>query len=90
MADELKNGSAAKTGMNPAESGPAERASQGGHDAARRRAIKAGLIGVPVILTLKGKAAMAQNTTPSALASPTYGSHLTLNQLDKETEPKRG
>jgi hypothetical protein len=60
MAEDLKKNSASGVDKKDIGSNSAENASPGGHDAARRKAIKAGLIGVPVILTLKGRTAFAQ------------------------------
>jgi hypothetical protein len=43
----------------------------------RRNLIKAGLIGIPVVITLKSRPAWGQSTqeTPSAMASLTHQSH---------------
>jgi hypothetical protein len=60
MAEELKKGSDSCTESSGMGSDSAAKALPNSHDAARRRAIKAGLIGVPLILTLKGQTAWAR------------------------------
>ena len=50
------NSNVAKKDVDPES---AKNTPSGHHDAARRKALKAGLIGVPIILTLKGQSALA-------------------------------
>jgi hypothetical protein len=59
MAEELKKGSDPCADSKDMESNSAVKPSPKKHDAARRKAIKAGLVGVPVVLTLKGRTAWA-------------------------------
>ncbi|MGA2260692.1 MAG: hypothetical protein ABSH28_04560 [Acidobacteriota bacterium] len=63
MAEELIKGSGATSGKEDVASNSAEKPSRSGHNEARRGLIKAGIVGVPLILTLKGTAAMAQGGT---------------------------
>jgi hypothetical protein len=55
-------------------SGKAEEPSHSGHDPIRRKALKAGVIGIPVILTLKARTACADTLSAgSANSSTTTG-----------------
>jgi hypothetical protein len=63
MVEELKKGSDSCADSKDMGSNPAEQPSPNKHDAARRKAIKAGLIGVPLVLTLKGRTAWARQVS---------------------------
>jgi hypothetical protein len=63
MAEELNKGSDSCADSKDMGSDSAEKPSPNKHDAARRKAIKAGLIGVPLVLTLKGQTAWARQVS---------------------------
>lgn len=71
MAEELKKGSDSRGGSKDMGSDSAEKPSPNRHDAARRKAIKAGLIGVPLVLTLKGQTAWARHASGGSGSSTT-------------------
>jgi len=76
MAEEIQKGSGSSKMAQSHKSDSAAKASQVDHDATRRRVIKAGVIGVPLILTLKARPASAQDggsTTPSLTHSTVPG-----------------
>lgn len=69
----------------PGDNTDKEKASAGVPDAKRRRAIKAGLIAAPVILTLKSQPAWARQDTSGSLSG---GSQVT--NLQQKPEIKQG
>lgn len=69
MAEKLKNETGAKAGKEDMESNSAEKPSRSGHNKARRGLLKAGIVGVPLILTLKGRSAWANGTTQAGSLS---------------------
>jgi hypothetical protein len=59
------------------------------HDATKRRFIKAGVIAAPIMLTLKGRAAMSRPPEPSPGLSQPH-SQAGINQLDQDPDFRRG
>jgi hypothetical protein len=72
MTADLKKGSDQQGPGEVKKSGNAESSPSEGSSSARRALIKAGVVGVPLILTLKGRSAWAQDNLSKLSGSSTF------------------